>query len=105
MRVNERGNVLVPGSTFSEEQYIAVDLRWLSLPLVLWLFVTVLLLLTIWRTASLGVPAWKTSSLPFLECVYPNNGVVSRKDVKQRAKNANITLIPDDKGWHLDVVR
>ncbi|KAH7363700.1 hypothetical protein BKA66DRAFT_573396 [Pyrenochaeta sp. MPI-SDFR-AT-0127] len=102
LRRNPAGLEHVQGSTFSDEQFIDVNLAWLAMPIALWVIVTLLLLSTMWRTMRLQLPSWKTSTLPWLECQLEDNDLSTRSDMKKSAKTSYTQLRGNNSAWYLE---
>ena len=102
MRRNTAGTGLTPGVVYISEQYIKVEFGWFVFPLVLSVLITLLVATTIIRTSFSDVPAWKSSTLPLLECMDPTSNLGSRGDVKLRARTENIQLMANAGTWYLD---
>jgi hypothetical protein len=92
---------IVRGSAWTSEQYIAVDFKWLTPPLAIYLAITMFLFATIVKSREANVPLWKSSPLVLLRLVERNNGMQTLKQVEEEAKETRVQLQYSGENWHL----
>lgn len=96
---NPTSNYII-GTAWKTEQYINTDLRWLILPATVWLIITCVLFLTIWRTKDKNVPIWKSSPLVLLQCMDPSNNLAWEREVRKEARISRVQLRQGE-NWQL----
>jgi len=89
------------GASWANTPYILVDFRWLALPAIIYIGITILLFATaLWAEVSES-PLWKSSLLVLLWCMNPDNQVASGEEADNDARLLNLHLQKNEKGWQL----
>jgi hypothetical protein len=90
----------VLGSIEISEQYFAINLLWMILPIALWVGTTLSLLMTIVLTYKHSIPAWKASPIILMDCKNEDICLDSDRLVKKGVKEHDVTLsLVKKDGW------
>ena len=96
---NEENGKRVNGTAWSTEPVIEVTFYWLSMPIALYLVITVFFFGTVFRTRD--APPWKSSALALLRCADPKNEMASTEQFKKYAAATSVRLDDTGETWHL----
>jgi hypothetical protein len=95
---------IVRGSAWSSEQFIAVEFKWLTPPLVIYFAITLFLFATIFKSRKGDVPLWKSSPLVLLHSMERNNGMQTLDQVEKVSRDTRVQLQFTGENWHLQDV-
>ena len=103
MRLSPKSAELVEGIVETTERYFQVEIIWLILPLMLWLWASIFLVATILYTKFRRVPVWKASPLILLDCKQPTVNIDSERLVRKRLETVPTTVKLEQEvlGWRL----
>lgn len=94
-----KGSMLVNGTASESEQFIQVDFWWMSMPIALYVAITLFFLATALKTRN--APPWKSSPLPLLSCTDPDNNLGSIRGIEKEAVRTSMQLNATVTGWHM----
>ncbi|EUC48596.1 hypothetical protein COCMIDRAFT_33877 [Bipolaris oryzae ATCC 44560] len=100
------GNNAVPfrGTGWTKEQFFDVTFYWMSLPLAIYLTITLFLFSTIVTSSKADTPLWKSSPLVLLEAMNSSNRMQSLIQVESEARGTAIKLQHTGGNWHLQTM-
>ncbi|KAF2731982.1 hypothetical protein EJ04DRAFT_352610 [Polyplosphaeria fusca] len=98
-RVDANVTDSVFGTFTHAERVIKVDFRWLILPIVLWVIITIFFFSTMVKTRH--TPMWKSSVLPLLHMMRSEDTPAEDYMIKKEAAETWVGLTRTQKGWRV----
>jgi hypothetical protein len=93
--------VPIKGIEWTKEQFFDVTYHWMSLPLAIYLIITLFLFSTIVTSSKADTPLWKSSPLVLLEAMDSSNRMQSLNQVELEARSTRVKLQYTGENWHL----
>ncbi|KAL6703032.1 hypothetical protein ACN47E_010308 [Coniothyrium glycines] len=103
MRESDKAENVV-GVKQKQVQYINVTFAWLSLPIAIYIIITIFLFITFVKSREAHTPLWKSSPLVLLQATNRENEMGKVEHVEENAKKTFVQLKYTGETWHLEDV-
>jgi hypothetical protein len=96
---SDTSSEIINGKYTYKTSAIIIDFRWLILPALLYIIITVLFVATVFTTRN--TPMWKSSPLPLMHSTHSEDNDGSGEKIRKEAKDSWMQLRQTVSGWQM----